>query len=121
MPHDPVSRQPKAMGTADPESKRVPTAIVVLVILAFSLLLCLHAAYYLPFISDAALISLRYVKRLVAGYGLTWTDGPPVEGYSNLLGMLLLIPFVRLGFDRINSARCLGVLCMAGAISCITR
>ncbi|HEY4149771.1 MAG TPA: hypothetical protein VGM41_12620, partial [Chitinophagaceae bacterium] len=35
-------------------------------------------------------ISFRYVDRLLQGKGLTWTDGQPVEGYSNLLWVLLL-------------------------------
>ncbi len=33
--------------------------------------LYVHTAYYLPFISDDALISLRYAQRLLAGHGLT--------------------------------------------------
>ena len=45
--------------------------------------------HYYPFLSDDALISLRYASRLLQGKGLTWTDGPPVEGYSNLLWTLL--------------------------------
>ena len=52
-------------------------------------LLAFHASYYYPFISDDSLISLRYAQRLVEGKGLTWTAGHPVEGYSNLLWVLL--------------------------------
>ena len=52
-------------------------------------LLVLHAVYYLPFFSDDAYISLRYAKRLVQGLGLTWTGGEVVEGYSDLLWVLL--------------------------------
>ena len=42
-------------------------------------LLGVHAAYYYPFISDDALISLRYARRLSQGLGLTWTDGEFVD------------------------------------------
>lgn len=38
----------------------------------------IHAKRYWPFLSDDALISLRYSERLVAGMGLTWTDGERV-------------------------------------------
>src|SRR5687768_11268585 len=41
-----------------------------------------------PWVVDDAFISLRYADRLVAGDGLTWTDGERVEGYSNLLWVL---------------------------------
>ncbi|HTB33231.1 MAG TPA: hypothetical protein VK842_00055, partial [bacterium] len=39
-------------------------------------------------VEDDALVSMRYALRLVQGKGLTWTDGPPVEGYSNFLWTL---------------------------------
>lgn len=39
---------------------------------------------------DDAFISLRYSWRLLHGHGLTWTDGERVEGYSNLLWVLLV-------------------------------
>ncbi|HKP04029.1 MAG TPA: hypothetical protein VJU77_11815 [Chthoniobacterales bacterium] len=65
----------------------------------------------MPFLSDDALISLRYLKRFLHGEGLTWTAGRPVEGYSNLLWILLLaIPGV-VGVDLINAARVLGIGC----------
>ncbi len=49
-----------------------------------------HARTYLPFMVDDAFISLRYSWRLLHGQGLTWTDGERVEGYSNLLWVLLV-------------------------------
>jgi hypothetical protein len=39
-------------------------------------------------LEDDALVSMRYALRLVQGRGLTWTDGPRVEGYSNFLWTL---------------------------------
>jgi hypothetical protein len=50
----------------------------------------LYAWYYYPFVADDSFISFRYADRLLEGKGLTWTDGPPVEGYSNLLWVLLM-------------------------------
>jgi len=52
--------------------------------------LWVHARTYLPFMVDDAFISLRYSWRLLHGHGLTWTDGERVEGYSNLLWVLLV-------------------------------
>src|SRR5262249_29453547 len=45
---------------------------------------------YLPIVMDDALISYRYSDRLLHGQGLTWNDGEFVEGYSNLLWVLLV-------------------------------
>ncbi len=64
---------------------------------------------YMPFLSDDALISMRYSNRLVNNQGLTWTDGIPVEGYSNLLWVLLTAGGVALGIDAITSVRLLGL------------
>jgi hypothetical protein len=79
--------------------------------------LILHAAHYWPFLSDDALISLRYARRLLDGHGLTWTDGPRVEGYSNLLWVLLVALAGALGMDLIDAARLLGVAGMAAVVA----
>jgi arabinofuranosyltransferase len=42
--------------------------------------------------SDDAYISYRYARNLAAGLGLTFNPGERVEGYSNLLYVLLLAP-----------------------------
>ena len=63
------------------------------------------------FLSDDALISLRYADRLIQGRGLTWNDDePPVEGYSNLLWVLAVSALGMLGVNLILSARILGCL-----------
>lgn len=81
---------------------------VIFIGLVSVLVLYLHAIYYYPFLSDDSLISLRYVERLLDGRGLTWTDGQPVEGYSNLLWMLLIASLGLLGIDLIDASRVLG-------------
>ena len=78
--------------------------------------LLFHARRYMPFLSDDALISLRYAQRLVQGHGLTWTDGRPVEGYSNFLWVLLNAFLGFCGIDLVSASRILGYLCMGGAI-----
>lgn len=59
---------------------------------------------------DDAFISLRYSDRLLHGEGLTWAAGPPVEGYSNLLWVLLVAGLGACGLDLIDAARTLGVV-----------
>ena len=63
----------------------------------------------LPILLRRALISLRYSQRLCQGAGLTWTDGERVEGYTDLLWVLLNAPATCLGFDPIAAARLLGL------------
>lgn len=85
----------------------VATSVVV-----FGTLLWLNSRRYLPFLADDTLISLRYAERFLAGQGLTWTDGAPVEGYSNLLWILVVAVIGSLGVDLVFTARLLGVASM---------
>lgn len=87
----------------------------ILFLLSF-LFMALQANYFMPFLADDSLISLRYADRLLHGQGLTWTTGHPVEGYSNLLWVLLTAFLGKMGLDLIFGARILGVLCMAGVL-----
>jgi arabinofuranosyltransferase len=81
--------------------------------------LAVHIRHYWPYLSDDSLISLRYAVRLATGHGLTWTDGERVEGYTNLLWVLLNTPATWLGIDPILSARALGILGVSGAVAAI--
>lgn len=82
-------------------------------------ILIAHALRYLPLFDDDAFISLRYADRLINGHGLTWTDGPRVEGYSNLLWILLIAAMGHFGVDLVVAARCLGILFSIGAIAAV--
>jgi len=86
-----------------------------------SAVLLAHASSFLPFLSDDALISLRYASRLLDGNGLSWTDGPPVEGYSNLLWVLACAALGALGFDLIDAARVLGAFGSSAALFAVAR
>ena len=77
------------------------------------LVLLAYTFHYLPFVADDALISLRYTHRLLGGEGLTWTEGAPVEGYSNLLWILLCSLPGLLGMDLVHGMWLLGIVCMA--------
>ncbi len=98
----------------------IPTAATVIAaVVIAAVVLAIHAARYLPFFEDDAFISLRYAQRLLSGKGLTWTDGPRVEGYSNLLWILLVSGLGRLGIDLVAAARGLGFLSTLGAAAAI--
>ena len=99
------------MHASEPVNARRRLLVSGVACLLFSAVLIWHARYYMPFLSDDALISLRYLKRFLHGEGLTWTAGRPVEGYSNLLWILLLAVPGALGVDLITAARVLGVGC----------
>ena len=95
----------KKQSTEPRRSSKSWTLVVALIVLAC---LAYSTSGYLGFISDDALISLRYADRLLDGDGLTWTDGEKVEGYSNLLWILLTAALGRLGVDLIDATRVLG-------------
>lgn len=73
--------------------------------------LCL-LVYFLTLVTynhlgEDAFISYRYTRNLVAGHGLVYNPGEWVEGYSNLLWVLLLAPFEALGIRLHIAARLL--------------
>ncbi|MCB9877306.1 MAG: hypothetical protein H6835_06860 [Planctomycetes bacterium] len=74
------------------------------------LLLAFQATWPWPFFSDDAFISLRFADRLLHGDGLTWTDGERVEGYSNLLFVLLTAGLGALGLELVDAARLIGAV-----------
>jgi arabinofuranosyltransferase len=92
----------------------------LLVVLAAAICgLLIHAWLYLPFIADDTLISLRYSERLLMGKGLTWNDGERVEGYSNLLYVLLCALLGRVGLDLVLASRLLGLACAGAAVAAV--
>src|SRR3954469_22670066 len=99
------------MQLAKPFGGRTNILVGVIAFLGFTAILIWHANYYMPFLSDDALISLQYVRRFLNGEGLTWTGGRPVEGYSNLLWILLLAIPGAFGADLIGAVRVMGILC----------
>lgn len=102
-------------------TKKLHHPELLLLGLSFTLLFGLHLLRYFPYITDDALISFRYMERFVAGKGLTWTDGYPVEGYSNLLWILLLALFRLFGLGPILASRLLGFGLLITLISTLLR
>ncbi|NBX03165.1 MAG: hypothetical protein EBR02_03705 [Alphaproteobacteria bacterium] len=86
-----------------------------LVIIAIPLLFYVYlTSFYYPFFADDAFISLRYSERFLEGKGLTWNDGEQVEGYSNLLWVLLTALIGSLGVDLLDAGR---VVCTLATFS----
>lgn len=91
----------------------------VLLVAAGAFAVFLHQRAYAPFFTDDGFISLRYTERLLEGKGLTWTDHERVEGYSNLLWVLLCAVPGLFGVSLVEGARGLGVLCTAATLGAI--
>lgn len=68
--------------------------------------------------SDDAFISFRYARNLIAGQGLVFNPGERVEGYTNLLYVLLLAPAAWLAGPERLLAVAIGfnLLCAAAAL-----
>ncbi len=64
-------------------------------------------------VSDDAYISFRYLDRLLAGQGLTFNSGERVEGYTNLLFILALVPLRAAGLPPEAAAGVVSVASLA--------
>ena len=106
----------RAVQVGSPPRRRVQLARALAAAAPALVALGVHAWRYWPFLADDALISLRYSQRLLDGLGLTWTEGAPVEGYSNLLWVLGCALLGAFSIDLIDAARILGFLGMGGAL-----
>ncbi len=82
--------------------------------------LALQLHHFSPFITDDAYISLRYSQRLLQGHGLTWNNmQPAVEGYTNLLWVLLCAALGAVGMPLDTAAHVLGVLSTIALIAAV--
>jgi hypothetical protein len=64
-------------------------------------------------LEDDAMVSMRYGARMAQGLGLTWTDGPRVEGYSNWLWTLGMALVQRLGASPAMASAWVLAACLA--------
>ncbi|MBX3464942.1 MAG: hypothetical protein KF830_17375 [Planctomycetes bacterium] len=93
-------------------ARGIPVFLAAGAALAFGI-----AADAWPYMADDAFISLRYADRLLQGEGLTWTDGERVEGYSNLLWVLLVAGLGAPLGDLVLAARALGIGCTLATLA----
>src|ERR1700761_2140655 len=97
---------------------RTLTALSLLALAAIcAIALALQIFHFWPFMGDDAYISLRYSQRLLEGHGLTWNDmHPAVEGYSNLLWVLICAGLGALGMNLETAAHLLGIVTTVAGI-----
>jgi hypothetical protein len=79
-----------------------------------------HALYYRGLIDDA-FISFRYARNLAEGQGLVFNPGERVEGYTNLLWVLVLAIGMLLGGDPTVSSQALGIAAGLGTLLIVFR
>ncbi|HYB44062.1 MAG TPA: hypothetical protein VEL75_19955, partial [Candidatus Methylomirabilis sp.] len=93
-------------------------------------LLLLPLAVYLAlvlllgdWIMDDAGISYAYARNAAAGHGFVSQPGrPPVEGFSNFLWVLLLMPLFALGiFDPVIAVKALGAVLVLASLALLQR
>lgn len=98
--------------------QRVPVigTRVRLVLLLATLALGLTLAWKLKWACDDAYISFRYAANLLDGHGLVWNVGERVEGYTNFLWLIIVTPFMAMGFDPGPAAVVLNLICFTGVV-----
>jgi hypothetical protein len=62
------------------------------------------------FLIDDVFISLRYARHLGQGQGLVWNPGERVEGYTNFLWTVLLVPGFRVPFGVVQWVKVLNAV-----------
>lgn len=82
----------------------------MLSIAAITVIAVVVLSWRAAWICDDALISFRYLRHLVEGEGLTFNSGERIEGFSNLLWILLLAPAKA---DPVTASIVLGILATA--------
>lgn len=88
-------------------------------IVVVPLLLSVFAAF--DFIKDDAYISFRYAQNVVAGEGLVFNAGERLEGITNFLWTLLMVPFEALGLDLFQVSEVLGIALCLGLLFYMAR
>jgi MFS family permease len=74
-------------------------------------------ALHLGWVGDDAYISFRYVRNLVEGHGLVYNLGERVEGYTNFLWVMLLVPFAALKLDLALASIALTLFCSCATVA----
>jgi arabinofuranosyltransferase len=118
------AEKPLARGAQDqpvegrfPVPRFWPLAIVGLTVMLAAYLA--HAWHFRHYINDDAFITFRYSRFLAMGRGPYFNVGERVEGYSNPLLMLLMVPVIAWGGEHaaLPGAKVIGVAC--GALSMV--
>ncbi len=100
-------------GEPRPPTLQLPPRTVAM--LAVPVLLFLAGVFAtMEFVKDDAYISYRYAHNLVHGHGLVFNPGDRLEGYTNFLWTMLMVPFEALGWELFQVSGWIGsILCIA--------
>lgn len=96
--------------------KKLPKVPLCVFMGAVLLIFVIHGQYLKGGIDDA-FISFRYARNLASGYGFVFNPGGErVEGFTNLLWVLILSLLYKTGIDFISASRVLGLLLGTGSL-----
>ena len=85
--------------------------------LALSSALFAAHAWWLACVAEDSYISFRFARHLAAGHGFRWNLGePPVEGFTNLLWVVLGAVVELLGLDVVHTLQLAGVAAGIGVL-----
>jgi hypothetical protein len=95
---------------------RLPKVLLWVFMGAVLIIFVIHGQYLKGGIDDA-FISFRYARNLASGYGFVFNPGGKrVEGFTNLLWVLILSLLYNTGIGFITASRVLGLLLGAGSL-----
>ncbi|MDX2175816.1 MAG: hypothetical protein SF028_05040 [Candidatus Sumerlaeia bacterium] len=87
-------------------------------LLALAALFLWQASYYWHAVIDDAYISLRFADMVASGHGFVFNEGGPrVEGFTNFLWVVAMVPVLWLGGDAMFWAKLLGLACALGTMA----
>ncbi len=103
------------------KSSRLPTAFCLLLFLLF----LAHSLFYFWALGtdavDDAYISFRYAQNAIRGYGLIFNPGERVEGFTNFLWTVSMIPLEGAGIDVGRTSMIIGALIALGLLWLVIR
>ena len=103
-----------------PRGRNLTALSLVALAAICAIALALQIYHFWPFMADDGIISLRYSQRLIEGHGLTWNDmRPAVEGYTNLLWVLICAGLGALGMNLETAAHLLGIVTTVAGIAAV--
>ncbi len=97
----------------DKIEQKITKKRVLYILLLFIIAVGIIIAVFNSSITDDAYISFRYAKNLIHDKGLVFNEGEYVEGYSNILWLLVISAFMRVGFEPTIVSKFLGILFFA--------
>ncbi|MBN1900304.1 hypothetical protein JW926_03145 [Candidatus Sumerlaeota bacterium] len=93
----------------------------IISICLFLILSGIHLIYYSGWTHDDPFITFRYVKNVAQGKGFVFNEGERIEGYSNFLFLVMLIPAEYLGVGLLFMSKLYGFFFALAALFLFTR